>query len=253
MQIFDSHTHINAPEFVDDLPDVIVRAKALGVTEMLVVAYDQKSTTKMIELLQYNGIYGAVGCHPESAFLYDEQYEQDLKALITSHEKIKVLGEIGLDYHCDVDKQIQKEVFRRQIELAKKLNVPISVHNRDAFLDCYEILKATHVHAGIMHSFNGDETWAKKFLALGLKLSYSGVVTFKNALDVKNAAKVTPLADLLVETDAPYLTPHPFRGQLNEPGMTRYTLEYLAELKQIEPEKLAAITNQNTKRLLKIK
>lgn len=255
MQIFDSHTHINSSEFKDDLPDVIERAKALDVTRMLVIAYDQPSTDKLLELLAFEGIYGAVGCHPESADKWSLDYEKKLVELFKTQPKLKVLGEIGLDYHCDLDYELQKKVFARQIKLAQELNLPISVHNRDAFEDCYEILKQNQIwkNGGIMHSFNGDKQWAQKFLDLGMRLSYSGVVTFSSAKDVKDAALATPLENILVETDAPYLTPHPFRGQMNEPAMTRYTLEYLAQLKGLTAKQLAQITTENTKRLLKIK
>ncbi len=177
MEIFDSHTHINATEFKNDIPDVIERAQALDVTEMLVISYDTPSTERMLDLVEkYPNIYGAFGCHPE-------------------------------------------------------LQLPISIHDRDAIADCYAILKEADIAkiGGIMHSFNGDADWAEKFLDLGLELSFSGVVTFGNAKEVKQAALMTPLEHMLVETDAPYLTPMPFRGKINEPAMTRYTLEFLAK------------------------
>lgn len=254
MEIFDSHTHINSPEFKDDLPDVIERAKALDVKQMLVVAYDQASLGELHRLLEYPEIYGAYGCHPESADQWNEQFQKDLLRQFEQHPKLKILGEIGLDYHCDLDHTLQQEVFRQQIRLAKHLNLPISVHNRDAFFDCYQILKEENIQdvGGIMHSFNGDVNWAEKFLDLGMHLSYSGVLTFKSALEVQQAAKITPEQRLLVETDAPYLTPQPFRGKMNEPAMTRYTLEYLAQLRQVSVEQLALTTTNNMKRLLKI-
>lgn len=255
MEIFDSHTHINATEFKNDIPDVIERAKALDVTEMLVISYDDPSTERMLDLVEkYPGIYGAFGCHPESALDYDANFENKLSEVL-AHPKVKALGEIGLDYHCDVPKKVQWKVFERQIELAHELQLPISIHDRDAIADCYEILKKADIAkiGGIMHSFNGDADWAEKFLDLGMELSFSGVVTFGNAKEVKQAALVTPLEHMLVETDAPYLTPMPFRGKINEPAMTRYTLEFLAKERQIVPEKLAQITTANAKKVLKIK
>lgn len=254
MKIFDSHTHINATEFKHDLPDVIEHAQALDVTEMLLISYDQTSAEQMLKLLdKYDGLYGAIGCHPESADLYDQAYENFILTVL-KHPKVVAIGEIGLDYHCDVSPEVQKKVFLRQIELAHELNLPISIHNRDAIADCYEILKNAQVDqlGGIMHSFNGDKNWAEKFLALGMELSYSGVVTFGNAKEVKAAALNTPLDHLLVETDAPYLTPLPFRGRINEPAMTRYTLEFLAQSLNITPEKLAQITRANARRVLKL-
>lgn len=255
MEIFDSHTHINATEFKADLPAVLERAQALDVTEMLVISYDEPSTKRMLELIaKYPHIYGAVGCHPENALAYDKEFATQLKQVL-AHEKVKALGEIGLDYHCDVPKKVQWQVFEQQLQLAHELDLPVTIHDRDAISDCYAILRQADVAkiGGIMHSFNGDASWAEKFLDLGMELSYSGVVTFGNAKEVKQAALQTPLEHLLVETDAPYLTPMPFRGKINEPAMTRYTLEFIAKERQIAPEELAKITTENTKRVLKIK
>lgn len=254
MEIFDSHTHINADIFQDDLPDVMERAQALDVTKMLVIGYSEKSNQRLLKLLdKYPNIYGAVGCHPENALEYNQELEDRLLSQL-EHQNMVAVGEIGLDYHFDVDHEVQKAVFRRQIELAQSLGMPISVHTRDAFADTYEILKEMEISkfGGIMHSFNGDPTWAQKFLDLGMHLSYSGVVTFDNAKAVQASAKMTPLDRLLVETDAPYLTPLPYRGEKNEPAMTRYTLEYIAKLREMSPVELAKITQQNTQEVLRL-
>ena len=159
-----------------------------------------------------------------------------------------------MDYYHDSPKKVQHEVFEKQIALAQELKLPISVHNRDAFEDCYAILKNMNIqkNGGIMHSFNGDTTWAEKFLDLGMELSYSGVVTFKSAKEVQESMMMTPLEHMLVETDAPYLTPMPYRNRMNEPAMTRYTLEFIAEKREISSEELAEITRKNTERVLKI-
>ena len=254
MEIFDSHTHINSSQYTNDLPDVIDRAFALDVNYMLIVAYDEKSTVKMLNLIEkYPNFYGAVGIHPDSALLYDDKKEEWLRRILV-HPKVKVLGEIGLDYHNDVNHDAQKEVFIRQLNLARELQLPVTIHNRDAIFDTYPILKEAEVgkFGGIMHSFNGDSIWAQKFLDLGMYLSYSGVVTFGNAKEVLESALKTPVEKMLVETDAPYLTPLPFRGRINEPGMTRYTLEFLAQKMGLSPQKLAQFTKENTERILKI-
>lgn len=253
ISIFDSHTHINSHEFDEDIPDVIERARAMNVDGMLVLGYDRESADKMVELINnYDNIYGAIGIHPEDAAKYEELEEQLRVYLI--EPKVKAVGEIGLDYHCDVDHDLQKEVFRKQIELAHEFQLPISVHNRDAFEDTYEILKETNgaQYGGIMHSFNGDVQWAQQFIELGMDLSFSGVVTYDNAPEVQEAAKYVPLEHLLVETDAPYLTPMPYRNRQNEPGMTRYTVEFLAKLRNENIDNLANQTMQNAKRILKI-
>ncbi|KRL37682.1 TatD family deoxyribonuclease [Liquorilactobacillus uvarum DSM 19971] len=256
MKIFDSHTHINAPQFKGEVAEVLQRAQALDVVKMLVIGYDKPSTDCLFSLMeQYKGIiYGAVGCHPEDAAHYNDNLIEYLRGKL-HHPQMRALGEIGLDYHCDTPREIQKEVFRSQINLAKELDLPISVHNRDAFKDVYTILRESGIKqvGGIMHSFNGNAFWAQKFLQLGMSLSYSGVITFKNAADVREAFMATPLERVLVETDAPYLTPTPYRGKKNEPGYTRYTLEYLAQIRGITNEKLAAISYQNTKKILRIK
>lgn len=254
MEIFDSHTHINAKEFADDIPEVIQRARAMDVTAMLVLAYDRPSADRLVDLLDgFTGIYGAVGCHPEDALKYDDEWEDNMKKYL-EHDGMVAVGEIGLDYHCDTPREVQWKTLERQIELAKTLHLPVSIHNRDSFEECYEILRRTDAaeHGGIMHSFNGDAEWLKKFLDLGFMISYSGVCTFGNAEEVREAVRNTPVDRMLVETDAPYLTPLPFRGKMNEPAMTRYTLEFIAEEIGMPAAELAKITCDNAKRVLKI-
>lgn len=253
ISIFDSHTHINSHEFDDDIPDVIERAKALNVDGMLVLGYDGESADKMVYLVNhYPNIYGAVGIHPEDAAKY-EDFKDQLR-LYMIEPKVKAVGEIGLDYHCDVDHELQKEVFRKQIQLAHEFHLPISVHCRDAFEDTYDVLQEMNgaQDGGIMHSFNGDVQWAQQFLELGMDLSFSGVVTYDNAKAVQDSAQYVPLERMLVETDAPYLAPVPYRNHQNEPGLTRYTVEFLAKLRGVDVDQLATQTAQNAKRVLKI-
>lgn len=171
------------------------------------------------------------------------------------HPKVVALGEIGLDYHWDTSPQdVQRQVFARQVAIAKEMQLPISVHNRDAFEDTYKILKAADIRdtGGVMHSFNGDPEWLKRFLDLGMHISYSGVASFKNAREVHESVKQTPLTQMLVETDAPYLTPEPYRGKQNEPGYTRYVVEAIAKLRETTPEIIAAQTYQNAEEFFKI-
>ncbi|MFK5676113.1 TatD family hydrolase [Ligilactobacillus sp. LYQ60] len=252
MQIFDSHTHINADQFVGDLPAVVERARALDVTHMLVLGDNKRTNARLMTMLeQFPHIFGAAGCHPEDASQYDKEWEGMLREMAL-HPRFRVIGEIGLDYHCAVDHRLQWRVFEAQLTLAEELGLPVSIHNRDAFADTYAILQ-DHQPAlvgGVMHSFNGDAQWAKKFLALGFNLSYSGVVTFHGAPEVREAAQVTPLSRMLVETDAPYLTPMPYRDRMNEPGMTRYTVEYLARLRGIPALVLARQTFNNAMRMI---
>lgn len=253
--IFDTHTHLNAEQFQDDIPETVARAKDLDVTEMAVVGFDTPTIAKSLALSQqYPEVYSIIGWHPTEAGKYTEDIEQQLKAQLTL-PKVVGLGEIGLDYYWMEDPEdVQERVFRRQIALAKEFHLPISIHTRDAMADTYRILKEEGVpeRGGIMHSFSGDAAWAEKFLALGMHLSFSGVVTFKKATEVQEAAQHVPFDRLLVETDAPYLAPVPYRGKRNEPGYTRYVAEKIAELRGVSLEEVAEKTTQNAHRLFRI-
>ncbi|MBV7391127.1 TatD family hydrolase [Enterococcus sp. ALS3] len=253
--IFDSHTHLNAEQFNDDIPETVARAKELGVTEMAVVGFDTETITKSLQLNQtYEGIYSIIGWHPTEAGSYTKEIETDLIEKLTL-PKVVALGEIGLDYYWMEDsKEVQAKVFQRQIAIAKEMNLPISIHTRDAIEDTYKILKEADIReiGGIMHSFSGSDEWAKRFLDLGMHISFSGVVSFKKATDVQAAAKIVPLDKLLVETDAPYLAPVPYRGKRNEPGYTRYVVEKIVELRNLPWEEVAEITRNNAHQLFRI-
>lgn len=253
--IFDSHTHLNAEQFNDDIPETIERAKELGVTKMAVVGFDTPTIEKSLQLSHdYSNIYSIIGWHPTEAGSYTKDIEKKLQEQLTM-PKVVALGEIGLDYYWMEDpKEVQAEVFRRQIAIAKEMNLLISIHTREALADTYQILKEEDIRdiGGIMHSFSGDFEWAKRFLDLGMHISFSGVVTFKKAQDVQEAATHVPLDRLLVETDAPYLAPVPYRGKRNEPGYTRYTVEKIAELRNLPIEEVALQTWKNAHRLFRI-
>ncbi|EMF0183988.1 TatD family hydrolase [Enterococcus hirae] len=253
--IFDSHTHLNAEQFNDDIPETIERTKELGVTKMAVVGFDTPTIEKSLQLSHdYSNIYSIIGWHPTEAGSYTKDIEKKLQEQLTM-PKVVALGEIGLDYYWMEDpKEVQAEVFRRQIAIAKEMNLPISIHTREALADTYQILKEEDIRdiGGIMHSFSGDFEWAKRFLDLGMHISFSGVVTFKKAQDVQEAATHVPLDRLLVETDAPYLAPVPYRGKRNEPGYTRYTVEKIAELRNLPIEEVALQTWKNAHRLFRI-
>lgn len=253
--IFDSHTHLNAEQFNEDIPETIQRAAELGVTEMAVVGFDTPTIEKSLALSQqYQQIQSIIGWHPTEAGSYTNAVEAKLQELLT-RPKVVALGEIGLDYYWMEDpKEVQARVFRRQIAIAKEMNLPISIHTRDAIEDTYQILKEEDIRdiGGIMHSFSGDPEWMKRFLDLGMHISLSGVVTFKKALEVQEVAKEVPLERLLVETDAPYLAPVPYRGKRNEPGYTRYVVEKIAELRNLPVTEIAAQTTNNAHRLFRL-
>lgn len=256
MKIFDSHTHLNAEQFTGEEATIVANAKELGVTEMAVVGFDTPTIAKSLELNQlFPEVYSIIGWHPTEAGSYTKEIESRLEEQLTT-AKVVALGEIGLDYYWMEDpKDVQEKVFRRQIAIAKEHHLPISIHMRDATEDTYRILKEEKapVQGGIMHSFSGDLEWAKRFLDLGMHVSFSGVVTFKKALDVQEAATGVPLERLLVETDAPYLAPVPYRGKRNEPGYTRYVVEKIAELREMDPQDVARITRSNAFKLFHLK
>lgn len=253
--IFDTHTHLNTEQFKDDVPETIARAQELGVTEMAVVGFDPATIEKSLELSHdYADIYSIIGWHPTEAGSYSKEIERELQEKLTL-PKVVALGEIGLDYYWMEDpKDVQATVFRRQIAIAREMKLPISVHTREALEDTYQILKEEKIQTvgGIMHSFSGDVEWMKRFLDLGLHISLSGVVTFKKATEVHEVAAAAPLDKLLVETDAPYLAPVPYRGKRNEPGYTRYVVERVAELRHQGVEEVAAATRENAHKLFGI-
>lgn len=254
--LFDTHTHLNVEQFKEDEEEVIERAKEQGVSRMAVVGFDHPTIKKSLDLSKkYKEIYSIIGWHPTEAGSYDAEVEKMLTELVEK-ENIIALGEMGLDYHwMDDPKEIQIESFRKQIRLAKKLNLPIVVHNRESTEDVYRVLKEENIEkiGGIMHSFNLSPKWLEKFLALGMHISFSGVVTFKNAAEVKESAKLVPLEKLLIETDAPYLSPEPNRGKRNEPAYVAFVAKEIAELRGLSFDELARITNENAMKLFKIK
>ncbi|MDO6851373.1 TatD family hydrolase [Priestia megaterium] len=253
--LFDTHVHLNAEQYEDDLQEVINRALEKGVQNMVVVGFDEPTIKKAIQIAEtYDFIYASVGWHPVDAVDMTDEHLAWIEEL-AQHPKVVALGEMGLDYHWDKSpKEVQKDVFRRQIRLARKVNLPIIIHNRDATEDVVTILKEEHVEevGGIMHCFTGSIEVAKQCMDMNMYISFGGPVTFKNAKKPKEVATELPLDRLLIETDCPYLTPHPFRGKRNEPGYVSYVAEQVAELKGITYEELADITTANAKKLFGI-
>lgn len=253
--LFDTHVHLNAHQYSEDLEEVIERAQEAGVSYMVVVGFDEETIYKAMALTErYDFIYAAVGWHPVDAIDMTDKHLEWLEKL-AAHPKVVALGEMGLDYHWDKSpKDVQKEVFRKQIRLAKKVKLPIIIHNREASADIVAILQEEDAKevGGIMHCFSGSVEIAEQCLAMNFYLSFGGPVTFKNAKKPKEVVKHVPLDRLLIETDCPYLTPHPFRGKRNEPAYVKYVAEEIAQLKEIDYEQLAKITTENAKKLFAI-
>lgn len=253
--IIDTHAHLNAPEFDEDREAVIARARENGVSTIVNIGFNRETIPTCLELAEkYEFIYAVVGWHPQDA---KDMTDADLEWIeeLTKHPKVVGIGEMGLDYYWDTSpRDVQAEVFRKQIRLARKLKLPIVIHNRDAHQDVIQILreeKAEEV-GGIMHCFSGSWETAKLALDLNFYISFGGPVTFKNAKQPKEVAAKVPLDRLLVETDCPYLTPHPFRGKRNETGYVRYVAEEMANLRGVSLEEIAAITSENAKRLFRL-
>ena len=255
LQIFDTHTHLNVENFTGKEAEEIAFAHEFGVTKMNIVGFDEQTIKQSLALSrQYEALYSTIGWHPTEA----RSYNQAVEDMIVSHlhdPKVIALGEIGLDYHWMEDpKETQIAVFKRQIQLAKDHQLPFVVHTREALDDTYDVIKdvGVGVRGGIMHSYSGSLEMAQKFVDLGMMISFSGVVTFKKALDVQEAAKSLPLDKILVETDAPYLAPVPKRGRENRTAYTRYVVKKIAELKELTVEEVAAATYANAMRVFNL-
>lgn len=254
--LFDTHAHLDAPQFDEDRDAMIARAKEAGVELIVNIGFDRQTIPTTIALAEkYDFIYAAVGWHPVESI---HMQEGDLEWIeqLTNHPKVVAIGEIGLDYHWDTSpKDVQHDVFRKQIALAKKVNKPIIIHNRDAHEDVLKILKeegASEV-GGIMHCYSGSWETAKQCLDMNFYISFGGPVTFKNARVPKEVLKKVPLDRLLIETDCPYLAPHPFRGKRNESAHVSLVADMAAQIKEISVDELAAITTENGKKCFHIK
>lgn len=253
--LFDTHCHLNVDAFEEDVEATIQRAKEAGVERFAVVGFDAPTIKKSIALsTQYPEIYSIIGWHPTEAGTYTPAVQESLLSLLTN-KKVVAMGEMGLDYHWNTaPPAVQEKIFRIQIQIAKDLQLPISIHMRDAIEDTYRILREEDVSeiGGIMHSYSGDVAYMEKFLDLGMHISLSGVVTFKKASEVHEVAKAAPLDRLLIETDSPYLAPVPYRGKRNEPAYVRYVAERVAELRGMDINEIAQITTQNANQLFRL-
>ena len=250
---FDTHCHLNSEQLYENRDEFIKHALDNQVEMMVVVGYDLESSKKAVEIAkEHSFIYAAVGIGPNDCL---NTTTQDLQIIdeYLNEPKVVALGEIGLDYYWDdVPSDKQKEIFQQQVDLAKKHQKPIIIHCRDAYEDTYEVLKRNG-HPGIMHCYSGSVEMAKRFIDLGFYISLAGPVTFKNARVPKDVAEKIGLEHLLIETDCPYLTPHQYRGSLNEPANVVYIAQEIAKLKNMEIESVASQTTFNAKKVFGIK
>lgn len=253
--LIDSHCHLDMENGQDDIDNLIDSARQCQVDTIITIGIDLASSQQAVELAHtYPGVYASVGIHPHSAEDGDDAVYQQLQELSTL-EKVVAYGEIGLDYakqYAPVERQ--RKEFARQLQLAKELELPIIIHDRDAHEDTLHILKeqGPFPAGGVMHCFSGDMAFAHQVLDLGLFISIPGIVTFKNASDLQQVAQEIPLDHMLLETDGPFLTPVPFRGKRNRPEYLLYTAAKIAELREISIEEIARQTSLNTKKLFSL-
>jgi TatD DNase family protein len=254
--LIDSHAHLEMPEFKKDLEGVIQRAMESGVEYIFTVGTEERDWRRALEIANtHPSIYAILGIHPHNAKEIGDQTYPLLKDLC-KNKKVKAYGEIGLDFFRNLSpRDIQLKRFREQIELAKELGLPIVVHDREAHQETMEILKSEKAEkcGGIIHCFSGDYEMAKVCIDMGFYISIPGSITFKNAESFREIVKRIPLDSLLVETDAPFLTPEPFRGKRNEPSYVRYTAQKVAEIKKVSFDKVAEVTTENALRVYRLK
>ncbi len=251
--LFDTHAHLDDARFDEDRDSVIARLQEEGISLVVNVGADMESSRSSVDLARkYSFIYAAVGVHPDETGVLTEKDMDELKAL-SRWDKVVAIGEIGLDYHNNgAPKEVQKRWFQRQLSLARELNMPYIIHDRDAHGDTLAILKETGYFNGVLHCFSGSAEMAKEVVKLGMMVSFAGPVTFKNAPKTKEAAKAVPLEQLMVETDSPYLSPEPYRGKRNDSSRVRFVAEEIARLHGISLEEAAHITMENGKRFFHI-
>lgn len=252
--LIDSHAHLDDKRFNADRDSLIKSLKENGVDLVLNIGADIKTSKASVNLAKkYPNIYAVVGVHPHSAKDLEGSDLSDLRAL-AKEDKVVAIGEIGLDYYYDNSpRDIQQKWFKEQISLAQDLDMPIVIHSRDATQDTFDILKEASEKKqlrGILHSYSGSYEMAQEYIKLGFYIAIGGPVTFKNARVSREVAAQIPLDKLLIETDAPYLTPEPYRGKRNEPMYVKYVAEKIAELRETSYEEIAKATSQNLLRLL---
>jgi len=253
--LIDSHAHLEMHEFKNDLDEVVQRAKEAGIGYIFTVGTEKRDWKRALEIANaHSFIYVILGVHPHNAKEIDGETYELLKRLC-QNEKVKAYGEIGLDFFRNLSpRPLQLKRFREQVGLAKDLGLPIVIHDRDAHRETVEILKSEKAEAcgGIIHCFSGDYQMAKECIEMGFCISIPGTITFKNAEAFQEVVRKLPLESLLVETDAPYLAPVPFRGKRNEPSYVRYTAQKVSEIKKVSFEKVAEVTTENALRVFKL-
>lgn len=253
--LFDTHAHLDDHAFDADRETLLADLPGQGVGLLMNPGCSLVSSRNASKLAQrYNYIYAAVGSHPDAADEVNEEVLEEYRKLCRANPKIKAIGEIGLDYHYeDVPREIQQRAFRLQMGLARELNMPVIVHEREAHEDGINIVSEFPEVTGVFHCYSGSAEMAKWLTARGWYIGFTGVLTFKNARKAVETAAAVPLDRIVLETDCPYMSPEPFRGRRNDPGKLYRMAEKLAEIRSLTVEEVHAITTENGKRLYRIK
>lgn len=247
LELVDTHAHLGYPEFAEELPEIVKRAADAGVTRIITIGVDLARSEQAIALAErFEGVYAAVGVHPTEAEQAPRDVTDALRKL-AAHPKVVAIGETGYDFHhAPVNKERQKEVFRQHLTVAAERNLAVIIHQRDAFTEALTELKSfSKPLRGVFHCFGGAMQEAQAVVNFGFHISFTGILTFKNAENVRAVARAIPLEKIMVETDCPYLAPHPHRGKRCEPAHTRLTAEKLAEAKSVLLEEIARVTTAN--------
>ena len=250
--LIDTHAHI---DMLDNLSKTFSLMSMYGVKKVIIPSVEEKTLDEVLRIANsYENIYSMVGIFPSEAKTYTNELEQKIEHLANSHKKVVAVGEIGLDYYWDKTfNDIQKNVFIKQIKLANRLNLPVVVHDREAHKDCFDILRENPVNNGVLfHCFSGSVEFMREVVKEGWNIALGGVVTFKNAVQMKEVAKEIPLDKLMLETDSPYLTPVPYRGKPNTPAYVKYVAKEIASLRDMPLEELIDITTNNAERFFGI-
>lgn len=245
--LFDTHAHFDDEQFDNDRQNVIESLKNFNVSYVTNVGADIETSRKAVEIAEnFDFVYATAGIHPGSVDEAEEDDIEIIKDIAINHPKVRAIGEIGLDYHyegCDIERQ--KYFFRKQLELAKELNMPVVIHDRDSKGECIKILKEMNVSNGVMHCFSGSRETAEELIKMGFMISFTGVLTFKNARRAIDACGAIPLDRLMIETDCPYMAPEPHRGERNFSGYVEFVARKMAEIKGVTFEEIARITTEN--------
>ena len=251
--LFDTHAHLNDPAFDPDREEVMAGLAAKGVGLVMNAGCSLESSRDIVQMAErYPWLYASVGSHPDSANEVDEDVIEAYRQLCR-HEKVKAIGEIGLDYYYeDIPREIQKKAFRMQMALAKELNMPVIIHEREAHDDGMRIVKEFPGVTGVFHCYSGSAEMARQLVNMGWYIGFTGVLTFKNARKAVETAASIPLERIVIETDCPFMAPEPYRGKRNDPGYLYRMAEKLAEIRGITPEEAARATTENAKQLYRI-